>query len=176
MRSLALRWELIGIAIISVAGSILHFVFAWSNYWPPIGAIAAVNESVWEHFKIAFWPALFYAVVEYAYLKRSVSNFLSAKAIGIYAMPITIAALFYAYTTITGREILVVDISIFVVAVAVGQIVSYKLLTYRQLPRWSNTLGLIFLICLALAFILFTYYPPHFHIFQDAITGRYGIP
>jgi hypothetical protein len=28
---------------------------------------------------------------------------------------------------------------------------------------------------LALAFIVFTFYPPHLPIFRDPITGKYGI-
>ena len=61
MKRSILRWELVGIIVISILGSVLHFVFEWSGNWAPVGVIAAVNESVWEHFKIAFWPALFYA-------------------------------------------------------------------------------------------------------------------
>lgn len=71
MKELLLKWELWGILAISIVGAILHFVFEWSGGWNPIGIIAAVNESVWEHFKIAFWPALFYGIAEYSLLKRA---------------------------------------------------------------------------------------------------------
>ena len=36
--------ELIGIPFIVVAGSLLHFTFAWSGYSTPVALIAAVNE------------------------------------------------------------------------------------------------------------------------------------
>jgi hypothetical protein len=170
-----LRWELIGIPVISVAGALLHFVFEWSGYWSPVGAIAAVNESVWEHFKIGFWPTLLYAIVEFIIMGKSLKNFAFAKAIGIYAIPATIAIIFYSYTAIIGHEILAVDILSFVVAIAIGQIVSYKLLTSRQLPAWSHTLGIILVVALAIAFVIFSYYPPHLPIFQDSPTGNYGI-
>jgi hypothetical protein len=175
MKRHVLKWELIGIAVISVLGSVLHFVFDWSGQWYPIGVIAAVNESVWEHFKIAFWPALFYAALEYRFLVNSVNNFIFGKAIGIYVMPVTIAVLFYSYTGIIGQEILIVDILIFVIAVALGQLTSYKILTSSKLPRWSDGIGLILIILLAVAFGLFTYYPPHLPVFRDGVTGSYGI-
>jgi hypothetical protein len=54
----ALRWELVGIAAIFLTGSALHSVFDWTGHWRPIAWFAAVNESVWEHFKLAFWPGV----------------------------------------------------------------------------------------------------------------------
>jgi hypothetical protein len=175
MKRSVLKWELVGIAVISIVGSVLHFVFEWSGGWEPVGVIAAVNESVWEHFKIAFWPALFYAIFEYPFLRRSTSNFMVAKAIGIYVMPVAIAVIFYSYTAILGEEILIVDILIFFVAVALGQLASYKILTVRQWPRWTGRLGLVMVIALAVAFGVFTFYPPHLPIFRDAVSGGYGI-
>jgi hypothetical protein len=175
MKRSILKWELVGIAVISVLGSALHFVFEWSGSWAPVGVIAAVNESVWEHFKIAFWPALFYAIFEYLFLRRATKNFMLAKAIGIYVMPMAIALIFYSYTAIIGHEILIVDILTFFVAVALGQLTSYKILTIRQLPAWSEKAGLALVILLALAFGVFTFYPPHLSVFRDAVSGGYGI-
>jgi len=175
MNKSVLKWELTGIAVISVLGAALHFVFDWSGQWEPVGVIAAVNESVWEHFKIGFWPALFYAVIEYGFLKNFVNNFLIAKTACVYVIPITIAIIFYSYTAVIGQEILIVDILIFVIAIALGQLTSYKLLTSRQLPRWFIGLGVFLIIILAIAFGVFTFYPPHLPLFLDA-TGVYGIP
>jgi hypothetical protein len=175
MNKRILRWELVGILIISIFGSLLHFVFDWAGRLPPVGAIAAVNESVWEHFKIAFWPALLYAILEYAFIRKFMKNFAIAKAIGIYAIPIIIAIIFYSYTTIVGHSILVIDISSFIIAIAIGQLLSYKILTARQFPLWTNNLGIILLILLAIAFIVFTYLPPHMPVFRDEPTGMYGI-
>ena len=175
MKRSVLRWELVGIIVISVLGSILHFAFDWSGQLEPVGVIAAVNESVWEHFKIGFWPALFYAVFEYRYLKGSTNNFIIAKAAGIYVIPIAIAILFYSYTAIVGQEILIVDILIFVIAIALGQLTSYRLLTLRLLPPWLDKLGLILVASLAAIFGVFTFYPPHLPIFRESVTGTYGI-
>jgi len=175
MKRSILRWELVGIVVISILGSVLHFVFDWSGSLEPVGVIAAVNESVWEHFKIAFWPALFYAIFEYQFFRRFTNNFMIAKATGIYVMPIAIAILFYSYTAVIGQEILIVDILIFVIAIALGQLTSYKILTIRRLPRWSCKVGLVLVIVLAVAFGVFTFYPPHLPLFRDAVTGAYGI-
>lgn len=170
-----LRWELIGVAFICILGSVLHFVFAWSGQWEPIGVVAAVNESIWEHLKLGFWPALFYAALEFGFWKRCPGNFIIAKTAGIYVIPVAIVVLFYAYTAIIGRGILAVDISIFVIAVWLGQLTSYRILNLKQLPRWLNYLGIFLILVLALAFGVFTFYPPQLPIFQDGLTGSYGI-
>jgi hypothetical protein len=175
MKRSVLRWELVGVGVIFIAGSLFHFLFEWAGNWPPVGVIAAVNESVWEHFKIAFWPALIYAIIEYPFLKRYTNNFFIAKAIGLYLMPAVIAAIFYAYTAIFGEEILAVDITIFFVAVALGQFASYKILLLKQWPKWLYGVGIVMVILLAVAFGVFTFYPPHLGIFKDAVSGGYGI-
>jgi len=176
MKRSVLRWELVGIGVIFIAGSLFHFLFEWAGGWPPVGVIAAVNESVWEHLKIAFWPALFYAIIEYPFLRRYTKNFFIAKAIGIYVMPAVIAAIFYAYTAIFGEEILIVDILIFLVAVALGQLASYQILTLKQWPRWLCGVGVVMVVLLAVALGVFTFYPPELGIFRDAVSGGYGIP
>jgi len=175
MKRSILKWELIGIAVISILGSVLHFAFELSGSWPPMGVIAAVNESVWEHLKIAFWPALFYALFEYPFFRGFAKNFVIAKAAGIYVMPVAIVVLFYSYTAIIGGDILIVDILTFVVAVALGQLTSYKLLNIGRLPPWLDKVGLVMVILLAVAMGVFTFHPPHLPIFQESLSGAYGI-
>jgi hypothetical protein len=170
-----LRWELGGIVFTVVVGTVLHFVFDWSGRWIPIAPIAAVNESVWEHLKLGFWPALVYAALEYSRFRRSVKNFHLAKTLGIYLIPITIVVLYYAYTTIIGHGLLAVDIAIFVVAVIVGQLVSYKVLAAPPLSERFNRFAPIALVVLAILFVLFTFCPPQFPLFRDSVTGGYGI-
>jgi hypothetical protein len=170
-----LRWELGEIAFIVVVGTVLHFAFEWSGYAIPIAPIAAVNESVWEHLKLGFWPALVYAALEYSRFGKSANNFHFAKTIGIYVIPITIVVLFYAYTAILGHDLLIADILIFVVAIVVGQIVSYKLLMVSPLPKRLNRFAPIALAVLGILFVLFTFYPPQLPLFKDPVSGGYGI-
>jgi hypothetical protein len=176
MRMSLLKWELWGIAFIFFLGSALHFFFAATGSWPPVGAIAAVNESVWEHLKLTFWPALAWALLEYRFLKESKRNFWWAKALGIYAMPITISIVFYTYTAATGHSILAMDITTFALAAAVGQLLSYKILTSKDMPVWLNYFGIALIAVLGSAYVIFTYVPPHLHIFLDKGAARYGIP
>ena len=176
MKRPILKWELVGIAVISSIGALLHFAFEWSGDSPPVGVFAAVNESVFEHLKLTYWPALFWAAIEYRLLKNSANNFIIAKTAGLYVMPVAIIVLFYSYTTITGTESLIADIAIFVVAIALGQLTSYKILMRERLSQSLHKSALAGLVSLGVIYAVFTFYPPHVPFFQDPISGTYGIP
>jgi len=167
-------YELAGMVLIIIFGSMLHFTFEWSGNQPIVGVFSAVNESVWEHLKIAFWPTLIYAIFEYRYLNKRTNNFFSAKTIGIYAIMLIIPIIFYSYTLFT-EENLIIDILSFIFAIIVGQLISYKLLIFKKLSKNLELISLFALVILALAFVVFTFYPPQIQLFQDPNTGNYGI-
>jgi hypothetical protein len=170
-----LFYESAGIVFIIVFGSVLHFTFEWSGHQAIVGVFSAVNESVWEHLKLGFWPAIVFALIEFKYLKKATNNFLFGKTVGIYLIPVIITVIFYSYTAILGESLLVIDILTFIIAVIVGQLVSYRVLTGKTLPYNLDRVSLIALLLLGLAFVLFTFYPPPLAMFQDPITGEYGI-
>ncbi|MGD9130886.1 MAG: DUF6512 family protein [Candidatus Bathyarchaeota archaeon] len=170
-----LRYELFGMLFIILLGSVLHFTFEWSGYNPIVGAFSAVNESVWEHLKLGFWPALLYLIIEYRQIRKDVNNFFLAKTVVAYAITAIIPAIFYSYTLFTGESIFVIDILSFIVAVIIGQCMSYRLLIHKQLSPNLEKIAIAALLLLAAAFIVFTFIPPHLPPFQDPISGEYGI-
>jgi len=176
MKKYVLKWEVSGILFVFLLGALLHFLFEWSGESSIVGLFAPVNESVWEHFKLGFWPMCLFAAMEYRFLRGHVNNFLTAKAVALYIIPVITALLFYGYTAIIGEEILIVDILIFLVAIVIGQLTSYKLMISSPLPRYTNFIAPLLIILQALILMLFTFYPPHLPIFLDGNTGTYGIP
>jgi len=160
--------------IIILLGSMLHFTYEWSGNQPIVGVFSAVNESIWEHLKIAFWPALLYSIFEYRYLYKKSNNFFSAKTPGIFSIMIIIPVIFYSYTVFF-EENLIIDIGSFILAIIIGQLISYRLLTYKKMAKKFELISLVALVILALAFVVFTFYPPQVQLFQDPSTGEYGI-
>jgi hypothetical protein len=172
-------WEIWGILFILSLGTLLHFTFEFSGYWFPVGIFSAVNESVWEHLKMAFWPALFWTLIEYLAVRpkaQMAPNFFLAKAIGAFLMLAIIVSVFYTYTPFVIESILAVDISSYFVAVIIGQLVSLKLIGVLKLSGRFNQLGLILFAIGVLCFALFTFFPPHAGIFMDSNSLTYGIP
>jgi len=167
--------EIFGALFVIMVGALFHFVFDWSNQWLPLGAIVAVNESVWEHLKLVYWPLLFFSIMEYFAVKGEVNNFVLSKLTAIIIAEATILFTFYSYTAIIGTEILAVDILSFVIGVILGYIASYKLLKWKKAPNWTRIVSMLVMVFLGIIFVLFTYFPPEMPIFQDPETGFYGI-
>lgn len=172
----AIAWEVLGFFFIMGIGAVLHLLFQWSGNSPLVAPFAAVNESVWEHLKLAFWPAALWTLFERAPLKTRVNNFWLARALGTLLMPVIIVALFYFYVFLLGEHVLFLDITIFVLALAFGQYVSYRLFTGDERSPLANLLAPAIIVALAALFIVFTFLPPEAGIFRDGPTGTYGIP
>lgn len=168
-----LLWEILGMIFIIFLGSFMHFTYALSGGNPVVGAVSAVNESSWEHLKLSVFPALLFALIEARLIKQR-NNFLPAKALGISLMPIFTVVLFYAYRLFL-PDSLFMDILVFIVAVVIGQIASYMVMaSTRNFSRY-NMPSIAILILLPILFIIFTFYPPQIFLFQDPISGGYGI-
>jgi hypothetical protein len=169
------RLEAAGALAMVLAGSALHFAYGWSGAWRPLALVAAVNESIWEHLKLAFWPGLAWALVERAALPGLGGQLWAAKGVSLLAISGLIVGVFTGYTAILGRNLLVLDIGTFVLAVALGQALSAVLLA-RRWPRWARRAGTALLLAQVAAFSLFTFHPPAHWLFLEARSGTYGIP
>ena len=75
-------WQLMGFAITSLMGTVLHFLFDWLNGVEWIAPFSSVNESTWEHMKILFWPMLLFALVQ-KYFFKNIEGFWCIKLQGI---------------------------------------------------------------------------------------------
>ncbi|MFX1376334.1 MAG: DUF6512 family protein [Promethearchaeota archaeon] len=168
-------WEIIGIIFVVIIGALFHFMFEFFNYWAPAGAIFPVNESVWEHLKLPYWPLIIFSLVEYNFIKDKANNFIIAKTISFIISIGTILIVFYTYIAILGTELLIIDILSFVVGVILGQFLSYFILTKEKLSLSYTNASWIVFTAFGLLFAIFTYFPPVLPIFQDAETGLYGI-
>lgn len=155
-----------------ILGTLLHFTFEWLGENSIVGAFSSINESTWEHLKLAFYPMLITTIIGTFKFKNQ-PNFLCSKTIGIITAISFITIFFYTYTGILGRNIAIIDISSFIIAVILGEYVSYRLMKSNY--KYNNTLAIIILIALTFCFIFFTYYPPKIALFQDPLTGNFGL-
>jgi hypothetical protein len=172
---LILIWEISGMFFIIVGGSLLHFTFKWSGFWTPAALFSAVNESVWEHLKLGFWPAFLFGLIEAAFMYGRVNNFLLAKGCVLYLIPISIVILYYLYTSVVGHHILFMDILIFVLSVVGAQYMSYRILLTEHHYPVANAIAVLLIIISVAAFSLLSYHPLKSSFFRDQTTGQYGI-
>jgi hypothetical protein len=170
-----LLWESAGAIAIIIAGTLLHSAYHNTNFWL-LALISPANESVWEHLKIGIWPVLFFALIEYPFIRSIAKNFLEAKVAQAYTTSISTLIIFYSYTFILGHNLLPLDILTFILAVLIGQYVSYKLLTANELDEFFNHMASSALYVMIGIIVYATYFPPHYPIFMDTLTGKYGMP
>ena len=170
-------FELAGAVFMVALGSAMHFAFDWSGGWRPLAVVAAVNESIWEHLKLAFWPGLLWGAVMRLPTGLRRIDVLAAKGLGLLATAALIVAVFTSYTAILGRNLLALDIGTFVFAVVAGQLLSAWLLTRGPRPRRRILApGLLLLGAQIAAYGLFTFFPPDHWLFIETRTGATGIP
>ena len=164
-------WQLVGFGAISILGTLLHFLYDWSgNSWF-VGIISAVNESIWEHMKLLFFPLLAFSMVEYWAIGRKYNSFWCVKLLGSIIGLSLIPVLYYSYTGIWGKSLDWINIGIFYVAAAtVFRVECFLIERAKNCKGWS-LLGLIFI---GFTFVYFTFRPPHIPLFQDPVSGSYG--
>ncbi|MBU5425247.1 hypothetical protein KQI41_02380 [Tissierella pigra] len=168
------RWELWGILWIVLIGSLLHFTYEWSGNSYIVGSFSAVNESVWEHLKLGYFPLLLFSIVEYWFVRNKVRNFYFSKTIGIIAMELFIIISFYFYTAITNKPILFMDIGLFILGAVICQLISFKLMKLN-IGKSSNIIWFSLFILIGCIFVLFTFYTPELPLFMDYNTKKYGV-
>lgn len=162
----------IGILFTIILGSIMHFVYEWTNENTIVGLFAPINESTWEHLKLLAFPYLAYMLWEY-WRYDTPDNFITAKTIGLIIGLIFIPTIFYTYTSIIGTHYLWADIALFVLSVLLAFGVSSLVMTGTDIQ--ANSLSAMAFIVIVGLFFIFTFYPPRIELFLDPITHTYGI-
>ena len=170
------RWQLGGFLFVCAAGTALHFLYQWSGESVAAAPFAAVNESVWEHMKLLFWPMLLWAGAERAVLGGYSRGFWPAKALGTLLGLALIPALYYTYTGALDVSVMWVDIAIFFVAAAAAFLAETRMLARDWRCRGgARASALVLLLLLSAAFVLCTFVPSRVPLFRDPVTGFYGL-
>lgn len=165
------RW---GVPVCFGLAFVVHFLYGWTNYALWAGLVGAANESVWEHAKLLILPYALWSVVEFAAAKPPLKRFAVAKAAGFAAMLGAMIGFYYLYTLFTGGPVLAVDIISVLAWGLLGFFVSSKLMRQPKADAWF-TVSVFALVLLAVMVISFTVNPPRVGLFQDPVTGGFGL-
>ncbi len=157
---------LIGFVFISIFGTLLHFLYEWTGGIRIIGLISPVNESIWEHMKLFFFPMLLFTVIMsyFNILQSRYPALIPALLIGLHTGTWFIPISYYTYSGILGRHITIIDVLLFYISVFLGLRTAYRHTKNSGLSKYEIPLKISAMIMLLL-FLLFTYYPPSFGIF-----------
>ena len=171
-----LYWQLGVIFFELILGTILHFTYKWSGNNIIVASFSAVNESTWEHLKLAFFPMLIFSIIEGFFIYKEVNNYLESKTISIVNAMFIITVIFYTYIGILGYNKAIINILIFLIAIIISELLVYKLFNIKnESTILTKVLSIISIIVLLSYFIIFTYKTPKINYFRDPITKTYGI-
>lgn len=158
------RYTLIAIIVVSVVGSLWHFIYDFSAQNLLVGFFAPVNESTWEHMKLIFFPMLIFVLMTYKGLSKEYECILPSMLIGNICATWLIPVVFYTYSGIIGKNTLILDILTFVLCVICGFLTGYKLTVSCRGGKYKTAI-FIFTVLMCACFFVFTIYPPHIGLF-----------
>lgn len=115
----------IGAIIVSLLGTLGHFAYEWSGNNPVVGLFTSLDESVWEHIKLLFFPMLVVGSFLVTSLKEKYPAVLPGILAGNLAGCILIPVIYYTYSGILGRNISWIDISIYYICVSIAFSIAY---------------------------------------------------
>lgn len=168
--------QISAVVISLILGTLLHFTYQWSGENAIIGSFSAVNESIWEHLKLVFFPMILVAIIEYIWVRKESNQYLEAKTIGIFTAICFVIVFYYTYSGILGYHFLIIDILTFIASILLGEWVAYKMMIMEnQSTITTKILSGIILLFFFISFIVFTYNPPKINLWKDPETERYGI-
>lgn len=168
------NWFIIVVLVCLVLGTLLHFTYEWSGEDKIVAIYSAVNESTWEHLKLVFYPMTIMAIIGAFVIKKQKNNYWAGQAIGILTAMTFITVFFYTYTGIIGENFAILDIASFIVAILLGEYVTYKIITSEKKYDMEK-ISIVLIIALFLSFLVYTYNPPKIQYFKDPINGSYGV-
>lgn len=149
------------LVIATLSGACLHFLYAlFPN--PITALIAPVNESLWEHLKILFWPGA--AIALYAHKKEPDADW-APRLLCLTAACAAMLGIGYVYHVVLGGSALSFDLCLYVLLMAA--IVLLPQLLEGRLPDAAARLALPLVLLLGGAILLFTFLPPDHILFYD---------
>lgn len=166
-------WQLMGFAVTSLGGTLLHFLYEWTGGAAWAAPFSAVNESTWEHMKLLFFPMFIYAILQSFFFKGR-RDFWCIKLRGTLLGLALIPVLFYTYNGVIGTSPDWINIAFFFVSLAAAYIYETKLFNADNARCAMPKLSFIALVMIAALFVIFTFATPEIGIFKDPLTGTYG--
>lgn len=152
-----------------LAGGVLHFLYKW---WPNAftALFSPVNESLWEHVKLVFWPYLGAALL----LNRERPGGVRPWLLVLPLLCALMLLLGWVYHVMLGGEAMWVDIVIYMLVMALGFWLPTRFSGPFQGVKWM--VPILAVIILGLLIGWFTLYPPEGLLFRDLAAVGSWLP
>ena len=95
-------WQMAGFIFTSILGTFLHFLFDLAGGSAAAALVSAVNESIWEHMKLIYYPMVLFSFIEYRVWGKEMPGFWCVKMKGVLLALVLIPLIYYLYTGALG--------------------------------------------------------------------------
>lgn len=174
MKHQSILWQAAGFAAVTFGGTLLHFLYDWTDGSILVAPFSGINESTWEHMKLLFWPLLLFALIQRLFF-RNQENYWCVKLLEILLGLTLIPVLFYTYNGVFGKSPDWVNIAIFYIAALIVFLLEWQAFKKNQLQCRHPRIAFAAVCLIGALFVIFTFAPPQIPLFQDPLTGDYGL-
>ena len=158
------------ILIVCLMGTLFHFVYDLLGKIKIFGIIFPINESVFEHLKLSFYPLIIWYISTYFIYKKKLNlvfkKWFIFMTFSILISIFLILSLYYIYTGAFGINSPIIDILIYLFAITAAQLIVNNLYYKIILRNYHFLASIVIIIILFTIFTIFTFSPPNFPIFK----------
>lgn len=130
------------------------FFYFWSGKKKIVGIFFPVNESTWEHLKLSIFPTLIFFGIGVFFITSN--SYAFALFITLLIPMVVIPIIFYSYTCVLKKSILLIDILTFYVSVAISWIASFLILNSNLSNEIINVISYVGIAIIILFYLTFT--------------------
>ena len=174
MKQRSILWQAAGFAVVTFGGTILHFLYDWTGGSILVAPFSGVNESTWEHMKLLFWPMFLFALVQRLFFKDQ-ENYWCVKLAEILLGLVLIPVLFYTYNGMFGKSPDWLNITIFYISALLVFLFEWLAFKKDRLQCKHPWPAFATICLIGVLFVVFTFATPQIPLFQDPLTGTYGV-
>lgn len=161
-------------------GTVIAFVLAWLMHY--IGnafggmyvleGVLPINESIWEHTKIAFYPSIFVTLVPWCDFVKRIEwkkRFVLAAVSGILSKLIVWVG-YYGLKYGLNREGMLIDCCLLIVGLLVG-FARAAMLADANIYDWVKWVCIIYIVAMVVFFYIFAFAPVDLPLFMPPVQG-----
>lgn len=164
------NYQWIGLVVISLLSIPLHFTYEWLGKLDVVGIFTPINESIWEHLKLVYWPMMLWWGIGYLIFRNKQQlapiKWLVAATVSVIVTMGFIVGWYYAWTNGIGISNTLIHVGSLFIAVPIGQLLSIHVYRVVQPRRVYQILSIILWVLFGAMFIYFTFVTPDMPIFD----------
>lgn len=164
-------WQITGFFFTGVVGVLLHFLYDLTGGSVLVMPFSAINESIFEHMKLLFFPMFAFALIQSRYIGKNYPDFWCVKFIGILTGTILIPVLYYTLNGAFGSLPDWTNIAIFFITVLISYILETRLFKSDSKMCSSGENAFLLLCLIAVIIASLTFLPLDIPLFWDPLMS-----